>query len=256
MDGFVDTARVLITVGFALILVMLRLDSERFGTAEYYEATRDGERPRVTRRLAWYVLGLVLAVAMLYIHPAPQRELFLGSGDRSLALFWGLVYGLIGTGQAIAYAVLRYHRIRFPNVGSYPGALLNTTVTAFLDEVAFRGALFGLLLLSGLDPTVSNVIQALVYTLTTRLGAPGRDRYLFLLTIGIGLAGGWLTALTGGIAASFFGHAVLRFAVFLCTGHTGQPLPRGREIEEIEARRRPPKGWRIVTARESASRDR
>jgi hypothetical protein len=255
MDGFVDTARVLIAVGFALMLVMLRLDSERFGTAEYYEATAAGERPTIGRRLAWYGLGMALVVAILYIHPAPTRELFLGSGDRALALVWGLAYGLIGTGQAVAYAILRYHRIRFPNVGSYPGALLNTTVTAFLDEVAFRGALFGILLLTGLEPTVANVIQAIIYTLTTRLGAPGRDRYLFSLTIGIGLVGGWLTALTGGIAAAFFGHAVLRFAVFLCTGHTGQPLPRGREIEEIEARRRPPKGWRIVTARESPTRD-
>ena len=39
MDDFVGTARVLIAVGFALMLVMLRLDAERFGTAEYYEAT-------------------------------------------------------------------------------------------------------------------------------------------------------------------------------------------------------------------------
>lgn len=256
MDDFVGTARVLIAIGFALMLVMLRLDSERFGTAEYYEATRDGERPSLSSRLAWYLLGLALVAAMLFIHPSPQVDLFLGTGDRLQAVIWGLAYGLIGTGQAIAFAILRYRRIRFPEVSSYPGALLNTTVTAFLDEVAFRGALFGLLLLSGLDPTVANVIQALVYTLTTRLGAPGRDRYLFLLTIGIGLGGGWLTAATGGIAAAFFGHAVLRFAVFLCTGHTGQPMPRGREIEEIEARRRPPKGWRIVSARESASHDR
>ena len=256
MDNFVDTARVLITIGFALMLVMLRLDSARFGTAEYYEVTAYGERPTVARRLGWYALGLGLAFAMLVIHPAPQTELLLGSGDRAMALFWGLAYGLIGTGQAVAYALLRYRRIRFPNVGSYPGALLNTTVTAFLDEVAFRGALFGLLLLTGLEPTVANLIQAIVYTLTTRLGAPGRDRYLFVVTMGVGLVGGWVTALTGGIAAAFFGHAVLRFAVFLCTGHTGQPMPRGREIEEIEARRRPPKGWRIVGARESVTRER
>jgi hypothetical protein len=255
MDGFVETARVLIAFGFARMLIMLRLDSERFGTAEYYEATADGERPTIGRRVAWYLLGMVVAVAILWIHPAPQTDLFLGSGDRGLAIVWGLVYGLIGTGQAIGFAILRYRRIRFPDVGSYPGALLNTTVTAFLDEVAFRGALFGMLLLTGLEPSLANLIQAIVYTLTTRLGAPGRDRYLFLLTIGIGLAGGWLTALTGGIAAAFFGHAVLRFAVFLCTGHTGQPMPRGREVEEIEARRRPPKGWRIVGARESVTRD-
>jgi hypothetical protein len=33
-------------------------------------------------------------------------------------------------------------------------------------------------------------------------------------------------------------------------------MPRGREVEEIEARRRPPKGWRIVGSRDPASPDR
>ena len=256
MDEFVGTARVLIAVGFALMLVMLRLDSERFGTAEYYEATRDGERPSILNRLAWYLLGLALAAALLLIHPSPQTDFFLGTGDRAQSVAYGLAYGLIGTAQALIYAFLRYHRIRFPEVRSYPGALLNATVTAFIDEVAFRGALFGLLLLTGLDPTLANIIQTILYTLTTRLGAPGRDRYLFVLTIGIGLIGGWLTAVTGGIAAAFIGDAVTRFAVFLCTGHTGQPLPRGREVEEIEARRRPPRGWRIVGSRDPAPPDR
>ena len=50
MDDFVGTARVLIAVGFALMLVMLRLDAGRFGTAEYYEGTRDGERPSIKNR--------------------------------------------------------------------------------------------------------------------------------------------------------------------------------------------------------------
>ena len=72
----------------------------------------------------------------------------------------------------------------------------------------------------------------------------------------IGLAGGWVTAVTGGIAAAFIGHAVTRFAVFLSTGHAGQFLPRGREVEEIEEKRRPPKGWRVIGPRESTSRDR
>ncbi len=256
MEDLIDPLRTLITIGLALLLAMLRLDAERFGTAEYYEATRDGERPRVRRRLAWYGLGVGIAIAMLYIHPSPQRELFLGSGDRVGAVMGGLAYGAIGVAQALAFAWVRYHRIRFPDTWSYPGALLNSTATALIDEVTFRGAIFGLLLSTGIDTSAANVIQTLLYTLTTRLGAPKRDRYLLGLTLGMGLIGGWLTVATGGIAAAFLGHAITRFAVFLCTGHTGQTKPRGREVEEIEKRRRPPDGWRVIGSRESSTRDR
>jgi len=256
VDDLFDISRGLIVIGLTLLLAMLRLDAERFGTAEYYETTRDGERPRVRRRLAWYALGIGIVIAMLYIAPAPQTQLFLGTGDRAGAVLGGLVFAGIGVAQAVAFATFRYHRIRFPNTASYPGALLNSTVTAFLDEVTFRGAVFGTLISLGLEANASNVIQTLLYALTTRLGAPGRDRYLLATTLGIGLIGGWLTAVTGGIAAAFLGHAVTRFAIFLCTGHTGQTLPRGREVEEIEKRRRPPDGWRVIGTRESASRDR
>jgi membrane protease YdiL (CAAX protease family) len=256
MDELVVLARSLITVGLTLLLILLRLDAERFGTAEYYETTRDGERPRVRRRLAWYGLGFGIAIAILFIHPAPQADLFLGSGDRLAAVLGGISYGLIGILVAVGFATYRYHRIRFPDASSYPGALLNSVATAFVDEAAFRGALLGLLLLSGVNPSLANVAQALIYALTTRLGAPGRDRYLLVLTLGIGLLGGWLTVATGGIAAAFLGHAITRFAVFLCTGHIGQTKPRGREVEEIEKRRRPPEGWRVIGSRESSSRDR
>jgi hypothetical protein len=256
MDEFETLARSLITIGLTFLLIMLRLDAEKFGAAEYYEATRDGERPRVRRRLAWYGLGFLIAVAILFIHPSPQVDLFLGSGNRLGAVVGGILYGLLGIGVAVGIATYRYHRIRFPDTWSYPGALLNSTATAFIDEAAFRGALFGLLLVAGVNPTLANFTQAIIYTLTTRLGAPGRDRYMLVLTLGMGLIGGWLTVVTGGIAAAFLGHAITRFAVFLCTGHTGQIKPRGREIEEIEKRRRPPEGWRVIGSRESGSRDR
>ena len=256
MEEFTGLARSLITVGLVLLLIMLRLDAEKFGTAEYYEATRDGEQPRLRRRLAWYGLGFAIAIAILYIHPSPQRDLYLGSGDRLQALLGGLAYGVLGIVVAVSWATYRYHRIRFPDAWSYPGALLNSTATAFIDETAFRGALLGLLLIAGVNPTLANILQALLYTLTTRLGAPGRDRYLLVLTLGIGLLGGWLTVATGGIAAAFIGHTITRFAVFLTTGHTGQAKPRGREVEEIEKRRRPPEGWRVIGSREPGSRDR
>jgi membrane protease YdiL (CAAX protease family) len=256
VDDIVLVSRSLVAVGLTLLMAMLRLDSERFGTAEYYEATGAGERPDVRRRLAWYGIGLVLAIGILTIYPQPQSELFLGIGDRLGAVLGGIVFGAAGIVIAVAFASYRYHRIRFPDEHLYPGALLNSTATAFIDEVAFRGAMFGLLITGGIDPTAANLIQAIVYALTTRLGAPGRDRYLLVLALGMGVVGGWLTALTGGIAAAFLGHAVTRFAVFLCTGHAGQTLPRGREVEEIENRRRPPEGWRVIGSRESITRDR
>jgi hypothetical protein len=78
---------------------------------------------------------------------------------------------------------------------------------------------------------------------------------MFLLALIIGLVAGWATLLTGGIAAAFLGHAVTRVAVFVTTGHAGQPAPRGTEIEEVDRRRRTPEGWRIVAGRD-ASRER
>jgi len=252
VDDYIEWSRGLITIGLALLMLMLRLEAERFGTAEYYEATRDGETPKIRRRLSWYGLGVGLGVAIVLIHPHPQTELFLGSGDRLTAVIGGLAYGLGGVAFAIAFATFRYHRIRFPGAWSYPGALLNSVATAFIDEVAFRGAMFGLLLSTGMNASLANIIQAFLYTLSTRLGASGRDKYLFLMTLGMGLVGGWLTAWTGGIAAAFLGHAITRFAVFLCTGHAGQTKPRGREVEEIDKRRRTPDGWRIIGGRDAA----
>ena len=125
MEEFEILARSLITIGLAALLIMLRLDAERFGTAEYYEATRYGEQPRIRRRLAWYGLGFAIAIAILFIHPSPQRDLFLGSGDRLPAVLGGIAYGLIGILVAVSFATFRYHRIRFPDAWSYPGALLN-----------------------------------------------------------------------------------------------------------------------------------
>jgi hypothetical protein len=244
-----DPLRQLIVIGLALLLVMLRLDAERFGAAEYDEATRDGHLPSFRRRMGWYVLGVALVLLIIVIHPAPQRDLFLGSGDRLASLFGGLGYGIAGAAQAAAFAWLRYRHLRLPAVSSYPGAIVNSLATAFIDEAAYRGALYGILLGAGINATTANILQALLYALSTRLGAPGRDRYMLVLSLVIGLAGGWLTSATGGIAAAFIGHAITRFSVFLCTGHAGQVAPRGREREDIERRRRPPDGWRVIGSR-------
>jgi membrane protease YdiL (CAAX protease family) len=249
------TLRVLVGFGLTFLLVMLRLEAQRFGAAEYDEAI-GGRASSPLRRLAWYVMGVVLVAAILVIHPSPSIDLFMGPGDRGLTILLGMAYALAGTGQALGFAYLYYRRLRLPDAASYPGALINAVATAFVDEAAFRGALLGFLVLVGIDPMISVVIQALVYTLATRTGAPGRDPYTFALALGIGLVGGWVTIQTGGFAASFFGHAVTRFAVFLTTGHAGHLAPRGGEREDIERRRRTPDGWRVVGPAEHARRDR
>jgi hypothetical protein len=255
VDDWLTTLRTLIAVGLALLLVMLRLEASRFSAAEY-DDTIDGRAPSIRHRIAWYAIGLILVAAILIVHPSPRDQLFLGPGDRALAIFYGFIYAVGGTAIALGVAFYRYRRLRFPDVWSYPGALLNAVMTALIDEVTFRGAIFGVILMTGLDPNAANVIQALLYALATRLGAPGRNRYMLVMALLVGLAGGWVTAVTGGIAAAFLGHAVTRFAVFLSTGHAGQFAPRGREVEEIEEKRRPPKGWRVIGPREPASRDR
>jgi hypothetical protein len=255
VEEWVPTIRTLVAVGLALLLVMLRLEAVRFNAAEYDDPI-DGHAPSFRRRVAWYAIGLALVLAIFRVHPSPEDDFALGAGDRSQALAYGFLYAAAGTGIALGIALYRYHRLRFPDAWSYPGALINAVMTALIDEVAFRGAVLGLLLLSGLEPTAANAIQAILYALATRLGAPGRNRWMLVMAILVGLAGGWVTAVTGGIAAAFLGHAATRFAVFLTTGHAGQFLPRGREVEEIEEKRRPPKGWRVIGPRESTSRDR
>jgi CAAX prenyl protease-like protein len=238
------TLRILVGLGITLLLVMLRLEAERFGAAEYDEPVRG--RPRsLLRRLSWYVLGVGGILGLFLVHPSPELDLRLTVGDR-LGIILGLALGLGGVAQAIALALYHYNRIRLPDVGSYPGAITNEVLTAFIDEAAFRGALLAYLLWVGAPVNLAILTQAFAYTLTTRLGAPGRDRYMFLLSLVIGLVGGWATFETGGIGAAFLGHAITRVAVFVTTGHAGQLVPRETEPEEVERRRRTPDGWRVV----------
>ncbi|MEO8273067.1 MAG: CPBP family intramembrane glutamic endopeptidase [Chloroflexota bacterium] len=244
--------RVLVGLGLTLLLVLLRLEAARFGAAEYDEPVK-GRRPSILRRLAWYVVGVGGVLGLLVAHPTPEASLHLQVGDPSGILI-ALLLGGLGVGQAVGLAWYHYRRLRFPDVSAYPGALANEILTAFIDEAVFRGAVLGYFLWAGAPTNVAILGQAVLYVLATRLGAPGRDRYMLALAVAIGLLGGWATLLTGGIGAAFVGHAVTRVAVFLTTGHAGHPPARGAEIEDVERRRRTPEGWSAVDR--SGTRDR
>jgi membrane protease YdiL (CAAX protease family) len=249
-----DQILVLMALGLTGLLVLLRLDAERFNAAEYDDADRWGNPPSLWRRLAWYTLGIGGILVILKLHPDPAGQLFLGLGDRLGAVILGLTYGAIGTAIALGIAYYRYHYLRFPPVRSYPGAVVNAIATAFIDEAVFRGLVFGFLIVVGMDPTLANVTQALLYGLATRLGAKGRPWYMLVTALAIGLAGGWVTGVTGGIGAAFLGHSITRVAIFLTTGHAGLPKAKGTEEEEVEHRQQTPDGWRVLGPREP-SRD-
>ncbi len=247
----VDELRAAVAIALAVFLVILRLDAPRLGAAEYDEPDEWGRRPAFLPRLGWYLTGIGLVALVEIVHTDPAHALLLGLGnDRVVSLAAGLVFGLIGGVQAAAFAWLRWHHFRLPAPSEYPGAILNSIGTAVVDEAAFRGVLLGLLLAIGVPATAAILVQALLYVLATRVGATGRQRYTFVLTLVLGIATGWVTVVTGGIGAAVIGHATTRLAVFMFTGHSGMFAPRGREVEEIERERLPPPGWRVVDEEE------
>jgi hypothetical protein len=237
-----ESIRILIASGFFMLLVLLRLESERFGAAEYDEPGKRG----VWTRLSWYALGLALLGAIYIVHPQPHDVLLLLVGHRSEALLYGVALAALGTLAVAGFARFWYGELRFPVSRAYPGAALNAVGTAVIDEATFRGALLGTLIWIGLPQGSSVLVAAIAYVLVTRLAAPGRHRVMMLLALGLGLLGGWATVVTGGIGAAIIGHAGTSFALFVCTGHAGQVAVAGLEPEEVERRQRPPEGWQYV----------
>lgn len=238
----------LVVAGLTGLLVLLRLDAGRFGTAEYDDESAPGGWRNGVRRLSWYATGIALAVVVYEIFPTPQTTLHLTTGDDRLgALLLGLLLGGAGTAVAGGYAWYRYRRLRLPEYRHYPGAAANAIGTAFIDEVTFRGALLGLTLAMGWPFDLAIVFQAILYGLATRLGAPGRSHFMLALSLGTGLVAGLLTSTTGGIGAGLLAHGITRFATFVTTGHAGQVRPPGSEPEEVEAERLPPEGWEVVS---------
>jgi hypothetical protein len=246
-----DTIRSLMTVGFACLLILLRLDAFRFGAAEYDDDLAPGGWRVGSLRLAWYVLGLVLAGAIVAVRPVTLLPLGLSVGnDRLGSLMVGLLAGAAGCAVAAGFAWYRYRRFRLPDGRLYPGAIANSVGTALIDEITFRGAVMGLLLAAGVPTELAVLAQALLYGIATRLGAAGRSHAMLAIFLGLGIAAGWVTLLTGGIGAAVVGHAITRFAIFLATGHPGQVRPPGEEPEELEASRLPPEGWEVVGGRQ------
>jgi hypothetical protein len=244
-----DVLSTLVLLGAVGLLILLRFDARRFGAAEYDDEDARGGFGDWAWRLSWYLFGLVLITAVYFLYARPLTVLHLQVGEpRADALLAGLGLGAIGALVAFAYAWLHFGQLQLPNAAKYPAGLLNSLLTAFIDEAAFRGILLGLLLTSNWPVELAIAFQAVLYTLATRLAASGRPRGPMLMVLGIGLSTGWLTVQTGGIGAALVGHALTRLAIFVSTGHAGAMRAFIEDVEpaQAEAQSLPPAGWEVV----------
>jgi hypothetical protein len=213
-----DFIQYFLFVGFAGLMLLMRLDARRFGAAEW--DTEDGDGRVWLSRLTWYAAGLALGLTIFALHPSPASELNLVfAPDRGGALLLGLIYGAGGIAAAFALAIITHGRVSFPHPARYPGGVLNAVGTAFFDEFLFRGVMLGLLLSLGLPDWMAVSGAALIYVGAIRASTGGRGLLALLASLAIGLVGGVLVLLTAGIAAAFMGHAVTRFALFMTMGY-------------------------------------
>jgi hypothetical protein len=253
-----ETIRVLVACGFFMLLLMLRLEAERFGAAEFSEPGKG--RAGIWTRLSWYLVAALLLAALYTVHPAPHDVLYMLVGHRAQAVEFGLALAVLGIAQAAAFAWFRYGGLRLPPASAYAPATLNVIGTAIVDEATFRGALLGTLMAIGLPEGAAILLATLAYLLATRMAAPGHHPYMVLLSLGMGLTYGWATLATGGLGAAIIGHVATSFAVFVFTGHAGQVPKAGQEPEDVAARDRLPEGWQdarspLVAGRGAKSRD-
>ena len=224
-----------------MVLLLLRLEASRFGTAEYAEP--GVPRSSFPTRLSWYLIGFALLVALYVVHPAPHDVLNLLAGRGSDVAVNGAILSCAGLGLAAALAWLRYGYLRFPPASAHPAAGLNSIATSIIDEAVFRGALLGTLVAVGMPGPWAVAAETIAYVLIVRAVEPGRHYSVMVTAVFLGVAGGWATLASGGIGAAIIGHAMTSFGLFVCTGHAGQVPQGGSEPEEVAAWNLPA-GWR------------
>ncbi len=223
----VDELRTLMAIALSGLLLLVRLDAPRFGSAEY--DVDDSAGGRLTR-LAWPLLAIVLVAAIAALLPAGPGVLGLGT-NAGLAP-GSLVLAVLGSGIGVA-AVLGLARLRAPDWpprlnpgGEVPRYAFDAVATAVVDELTFRGVLLGLLLLAGVPGGVAFAIQLLLYGLETRLGRSWVTVDLLAEALLLGVLTGALALATGSVVAPLVAHAVTRFAALYVADAIPPLLPR------------------------------
>ena len=176
-----DPLRVLMAVGLAGILIILRFDAERFNAAEYNDVDKWGNKP-----------SLLAAPRVVHARdrrhprdpvdppepdqrplPRPRRPAERRHAgprlrrdrdrDRDRHRPLPLPHGAAATGGAVPGQRSSTRSRRRSSTRRCSGACCSASCST-----------------AGLQPNLANLIQALVYALATRLGAPGRPWYMLV----------------------------------------------------------------------------
>ena len=227
MPVSVDELRTLMAVALSGLLLLVRLDAPRFGSAEYDVEESAGGR---LTRLAWPLLAIVLVAAIALLLPAGPGAIGLGTGAGLAA--GSLLLAVLGSAIGIA-AVLVVARLRAPdwpprlNAGAEaPRYAFDAVATAIVDELTFRGVLLGLMLLAGVPGAVAFAAQLLLYALETRLGRSWVTIDLLAEVLLLGALTGALALATGSVVAPLVAHATTRFAALFLADAIPPLLPR------------------------------
>ncbi len=183
--------------------------------------------PPLPPRLAWYVVGIILVVAVYVVFPGdPTTELGLADGRSHGGRPHGRRRRRHRHRAGRRARVRPVRRPSAPRLARVPRRGSSTrSGRRSSTRPPSAGSSSDCCSPPGSVRVPAVVIQALAYVLATRVGRTGGSLYLVLLDLVIGLVGGWLTIVTGGIAAAFVFDALTRLGVFVATGSPDAQVP-------------------------------
>lgn len=141
------------------------------------------------------------------------------------SIYFSLGLGSIFVIEAVATNWLKYGHLNFgANIGNMPlmASLGLSFATAFSEEIAFRGYIFGRLLMATKNETLANLIQTAVWTLihvpiaffVWQLDLTAGLIYLFLTAV-FGFGSAFIYSRTKNVFGSIFLHVLWEWPIIL-----------------------------------------
>ena len=212
--SFFESLRLAIALGLTIFMVLLRFDAERIMRSDYFRFRTAWFAP-----LSYYALVGLFAVGIAWILPSGRARLFLTGGPPADVLPVMIVFAVVAIAQAVALAYLRFGGIVPLPTELLPSRILGAAANAIAEEVQFRSIVLGMLVFAlPSQPTLANLIQAVLYGVVHRRLWRDRDWYFLAGSVILGYAAGAATLATGSIVPAIVGHFAVTVSLFAFAG--------------------------------------